>query len=72
MRFSVLAALCGLIAMLATACTSSTGDGQTAPPISVGKQAPDFSLSTPEGNEVSLSSFRSKRPVLLYFSMGPG
>lgn len=37
----------------------------------VGSLAPGFSLESADGTEVSLAEFRG-RPVLLYFSMGPG
>jgi thioredoxin-dependent peroxiredoxin len=33
----------------------------------VGKPAPDFTLSSTEGSDVSLSSFRGKQAVVLYF-----
>ena len=39
--------------------------------ISVGDKAPSFSLPSAEGGTVSSSDFVGK-PVLLYFSMGPG
>ena len=41
-------------------------------PIAVGAQAPDFQLPSAQGGEVALADFRGKRPVLLFFSMGPG
>ncbi len=45
-----------------------------SPDVSVleeGDEAPDFTLASPE-SEVSLADYRGERPVLLYFSMGPG
>ena len=60
------------LAIVAAACSrhvASTGAGQD--PISVGARAPAFTLPTASGGTVSLSDFASK-PVLLYFSMGPG
>jgi cytochrome oxidase Cu insertion factor (SCO1/SenC/PrrC family) len=40
-------------------------------PIAVGRPAPAFSLPSASGGTVSLSDYAGK-PVLLYFSMGPG
>jgi hypothetical protein len=40
--------------------------------IEEGDPAPAFALPTSDGGEVSLSEFRGKKAVLLYFSMGPG
>ena len=40
-------------------------------PIAVGDRAPSFSLRSASGGIVSLSDY-ARKPVLLYFSMGPG
>jgi len=40
-------------------------------PIAVGDRAPGFALKSASGGTVSLSDYAGK-PVLLYFSMGPG
>jgi hypothetical protein len=40
--------------------------------IKEGDTAPAFALLASDGGEVSLSEFRGKKAVLLYFSMGPG
>jgi hypothetical protein len=40
--------------------------------IVVGDRAPDFELPSAGGETVRLSDYRGDRPVLLYFSMGPG
>jgi cytochrome oxidase Cu insertion factor (SCO1/SenC/PrrC family) len=71
-----LAALMLLSALLAAACTSAPGssNGTGAGPevgVTVGDQAPVFTLPTADGGEASLSDYRG-RSVLLYFSMGPG
>jgi cytochrome oxidase Cu insertion factor (SCO1/SenC/PrrC family) len=58
------------LAMLTVGCAHE----QVAPghsPIDVGDPAPPFSLHAADGSIVSLSEFAGK-PVLLYFSMGPG
>jgi len=36
-------------------------------PIEVGREAPDFTLKDQDGNDVTLSSFRGKRNVVLVF-----
>jgi len=71
-----LAALVLLPALLTAACSSAPGssDETGAGPdvgVTVGDQAPVFTLSTADGKEASLSDYRG-RSVLLYFSMGPG
>lgn len=59
-------------AAVAAGC-GSEGGSPTAPPgfPGLGDEAPPFSLTSSDGGRVSLSSY-SGRPVLLYFSMGPG
>jgi cytochrome oxidase Cu insertion factor (SCO1/SenC/PrrC family) len=63
-------ALAALI-LLAASCGSETGAEGDAPP-SEGDRAPDFTLPSASGGTVALSDFAGKKPVLLYFSMGPG
>ena len=65
-----------LIALLSfgAGCSDSApprdvGDG---PVIKEGDTAPEFALPASDGGEVSLSEFRGRKAVLLYFSMGPG
>jgi cytochrome oxidase Cu insertion factor (SCO1/SenC/PrrC family) len=60
------------LGLVAAACSQQ----QTPPisgqrPIAVGQTAPTFSLKSASGVTVSLSDYTGK-PVLLYFSMGPG
>jgi cytochrome oxidase Cu insertion factor (SCO1/SenC/PrrC family) len=71
---SLAAALVAGIAIAAAACDRSEPAAPTSSsgPIEVGAAAPGFSLPSASGGEVSLASFAGKRPVLLYFSMGPG
>ncbi len=57
-----------------SACSESAppkGDSG-ASVIKEGDTAPAFALPASDGSEVSLSEFRGKKAVLLYFSMGPG
>jgi cytochrome oxidase Cu insertion factor (SCO1/SenC/PrrC family) len=35
--------------------------------LKVGDKAPDFTLSSTTGEEISLSQFRGKKPVVLFF-----
>lgn len=48
------------------------GRQYNGPLLEVDDAAPDFTLPNALGEEVSLSDFAGKQPVLLYFSMGPG
>lgn len=61
-------ALATLLVLLATC----SGDRGSQPSLDEGDRAPDFSLPSAAGGEVGLSDFSGKKPVLLYFSMGPG
>ena len=67
-----IAAVMGFAALTA-ACSgppaSSTAQDQS--PVAVGDTASAFTLESAKGNPVSLSDYAGK-PVLLYFSMGPG
>jgi hypothetical protein len=58
-----------------TACEDSSEQPQTDAPqagIVEGDRAPDFELQSASGGTVRLSDYRGDKPVLLYFSMGPG
>ena len=59
-----------LVGAACSRTTSPPGDARTVP-IGVGDRAPAFSLQSANGGTVSLSDYAGK-PVLLYFSMGPG
>jgi cytochrome oxidase Cu insertion factor (SCO1/SenC/PrrC family) len=59
-------------AILAAACTRNAATpSQREGPMAVGDTAPAFKLESASGGPVSLSDYMGK-PVLLYFSMGPG
>ena len=60
-----------LLAVLVAACTG--GDTSTAEAgLNVGDRAPSFDLPAAAGGRASLDDYVGKKPVLLYFSMGPG
>jgi hypothetical protein len=44
---------------------------RTSKALTEGDTAPRFELESPSG-AVSLADYQGKKPVLLYFSMGPG
>jgi hypothetical protein len=72
MRSRTLFATAIALAIVATACTRQ--DPPTSGrqgPVEVGQRAPGFSLRSAGGGTVALSDYAG-RPVLLYFSMGPG
>lgn len=47
-------------------------DNNPSPENLISRQAPDFTLSTLDGREVTLSDFRGKKNVLLFFNEGYG
>jgi cytochrome oxidase Cu insertion factor (SCO1/SenC/PrrC family) len=72
MRSRILLGTAIALAIVASACTRQepTPPSQQGP-VEVGQRAPAFSLESAGGGTVSLSDYAG-RPVLLYFSMGPG
>ena len=69
----VIASLALTIAFVAGACTSRGAPSeQPGGALDVGDKAPGFSLTSAAGTPVSLTDQVGRRPVLLYFSMGPG
>ena len=60
-------------AVLAAACSRNAATPSPAQegPVAVGDAAPAFTLESASAGPVSLSDYAGK-PVLLYFSMGPG
>ena len=55
----------GLMGFIIAACNSSE-------PLKVGDPAPEFTLTSANGTEVSLNDYQGKQPVLLYFHMAKG
>jgi hypothetical protein len=63
------------LALLATACAPQQENPSAVTrggPVKVGSKAPHFVLPSASGKTMSLAGFRGRKPVLLYFSMGPG
>lgn len=66
-------ALAGLILLAASCDGRGSGAGiEDDASLFEGDQAPAFSLPSVSGENVALSDFAGRKPVLLYFSMGPG
>lgn len=59
------------VAFVGAACSQGQPYSPAPGPAAVGVRAPQFTLPSAAGTDVSLASFSGK-PVLLYFSMGPG
>jgi cytochrome oxidase Cu insertion factor (SCO1/SenC/PrrC family) len=75
MRGSFSAVALALVGLVAAACGSGGPAGSPTPAgnsLEVGDPAPGFTLPSAQGDTVSLAQFRGHKPVLLYFSMGPG
>lgn len=58
--------------VLLAACAPTDEPGADGSFLAEGDRAPDFTLPSAAGEDVSLDEFANQRPVLLYFSMGPG
>ena len=54
------------LSLILQACSPDTGE------LSVGDNAPTFTLPSASGTEVSLSDVNNDQPVLLYFHMALG
>jgi len=55
----------GMIVLVSAALLIfSAGDGMA---LKVGDKAPDFTLPSTTGEKISLSQFRGKKPVVLFF-----
>ena len=60
-----------LLAVLVAACTGG-GTSTAEAGLNVGDRAPSFDLPAAAGGRASLDDYVGEKPVLLYFSMGPG
>ena len=76
MSFRNIAALVLLVASIAQAATARgwrgnpTDEPKRAEPVSVGEEAPDFTLEDMQGNHVALSAAKGKAPTVLVFYRG--
>lgn len=61
-----------LLSVLFLVASSCEGSGTEADALAEGDPAPGFTLPSVAGENVELSDFAGEKPVLLYFSMGPG
>jgi hypothetical protein len=60
-----------IVLLLLPSCGGS-GDTSGQAALAEGDRAPSFSLMSADGGKIKLSDYTEKKPVLLYFSMGPG
>lgn len=75
MRGSSFVVALTVVGLAGIACGGGGSAGSPPPAggsLRVGDPAPGFTLPSSDGGSVSLSEFRGRKPVLLYFSMGPG
>jgi hypothetical protein len=64
-----------LATLVIGACTERVNDpppGIATPGVVVGDAAPSFDLRSSDRGPISSSDLIGRKPVLLYFSMGPG
>jgi hypothetical protein len=60
------------LVLLGLACQQETPESASeGTALNEGDRAATFTLTSPDA-EISLSDYRGEKPVLLYFSMGPG
>ncbi len=69
---AVLLSLLVLVAACEAGGEKPQGSIGASAPLSEGDPAPDFQLPSAGDGIVRLSDYRGEKPVLLYFSMGPG
>ena len=70
-RVISIVAILAVALVLLTACGGSD-DGPVVAAVAAGDAAPGFELPTAEGGQFDLQKNVQGKPVLLYFSMGPG
>jgi len=72
MRLRPALVLAASVLLLAAACNNAGAPEGDESFLSEGDRAPDFTLPSASGERVALAEFTNHKPVLLYFSMGPG
>jgi hypothetical protein len=72
MRLRSALVVASTLLLFAAACDSSTAPEGGESYLSEGDRAPGFTLPSASGEQVALADFTNSKPVLLYFSMGPG
>ena len=72
MRLRTALVLAASVLLFAAACNSAADPEGDESFLSEGDRAPDFTLPSVSGEQVALAEFANHKPVLLYFSMGPG
>lgn len=70
-RVRAVAAIFASVFLLA-ACAKPASPSSATSGVTVGDEAPAFTLPSANGGSVSLADFQGHKPVFLYFSMGPG
>jgi hypothetical protein len=63
-------ALVAAAALVLASCADSTRSFTAG--LKVGDDAPAFELPAADGSRASLEDYVGNKPILLYFSMGPG
>jgi cytochrome oxidase Cu insertion factor (SCO1/SenC/PrrC family) len=71
LRTALIVALLLLVVTSLAACSETDGGSQPST-AGVGAAAPRFSLASADGGTIALEDYVGHKPVLLYFSMGPG
>ena len=74
-KTKVAVAAFALFVLVAAACNArpeSDRSKSVSAVVRVGDEGPAFTLPSAQGGTVSLSDYRGRKSVLLYFSMGPG
>jgi cytochrome oxidase Cu insertion factor (SCO1/SenC/PrrC family) len=72
MRLRPALVLAASMLLFAAACNNAASPEGDESFLSEGDRAPDFTLPSASGERVALTEFTNHKPVLLYFSMGPG
>lgn len=64
--------LAAMVSVLAGCQGDEGSDDAGVDHLAVGDRAPAFDLPSVDGERVSLDDYIGRKPILLYFSMGPG